>query len=68
MLDAQKAFDVVDHDSLLRRLYLDGITGADNGIKKRFKPLELGLVGVYASFNTGLKTLHIKRQGSIEFM
>lgn len=28
-LDAQKAFDVVDHDSLLRRLYLDGITGAD---------------------------------------
>ena len=29
MLDAQKAFDVVDHDSLLRRLYLDGICGSD---------------------------------------
>ena len=29
MLDAQKAFDVVDHDTLLRRLYFDGICGAD---------------------------------------
>ena len=29
MLDAQKAFNVVDHDSLLRRLYLDGICGSD---------------------------------------
>ena len=28
-LDTQKAFDVVDHDSLLRRLYLDGIKGDD---------------------------------------
>ena len=28
-LDAQKAFDVVDHKLLLRRLFLDGITGAD---------------------------------------
>ena len=28
-LDAQKAFDVVDHDTLLRRLFLDGITGPD---------------------------------------
>ena len=28
-LDVQKAFDVVDHDSLLRKLYLDGITGDD---------------------------------------
>ena len=26
-LDVQKAFDVVDHDSLLRKLYLDGISG-----------------------------------------
>ena len=29
MLDAQKAFDVVDHDTLLRRLFLDGICGGD---------------------------------------
>ena len=29
MLDAQKAFDVMDHNVLLRRLYQDGITGAD---------------------------------------
>lgn len=28
-LDVQKAFDVVNHDSLLRKLYLDGITGDD---------------------------------------
>ena len=28
-LDTQKAFDVVDHNSLLRRLYLDGIHGDD---------------------------------------
>ena len=28
-LDAQKAFSVVDHKLLLRRLSLDGITGAD---------------------------------------
>ena len=28
-LDAQKAFDVVDHSSLLRRLYFDGIQGGD---------------------------------------
>ena len=28
-LDTQKAFDVVDHNSLLRKLYLDGITGDD---------------------------------------
>ena len=28
-LDVQKAFDVVDHDSLLRKLYLDGISGDD---------------------------------------
>ena len=28
-LDAQKAFDVVNHDSLLRRLYIDGIQGDD---------------------------------------
>ena len=28
-LDTQKAFDVVDHNSLLRRLYLDGINGDD---------------------------------------
>ena len=28
-LDIQKAFDVVDHNSLLRRLYLDGIHGDD---------------------------------------
>ena len=28
-LDAQKAFDVVDQNSLLRRLYLDGIQGND---------------------------------------
>ena len=28
-LDTQKAFDVVDHHSLLRRLYLDGIHGDD---------------------------------------
>ena len=28
-LDTQKAFDVVDHNSLLRRLYLDGIRGYD---------------------------------------
>ena len=28
-LDAQKAFDVVDQNSLLRRLYLDGIQGDD---------------------------------------
>ena len=26
-LDVQKAFYVVDHDSLLRKLYLDGISG-----------------------------------------
>ena len=26
-LDVQKAFDVVSHDSLLRKLYVDGITG-----------------------------------------
>ncbi len=29
MLDAQKAFDVVHHNSLLRKLYLDGIRGDD---------------------------------------
>ena len=28
-VDTQKAFDVVDHSSLLRRLYLDGIEGDD---------------------------------------
>ena len=28
-LDVQKAFDVVDHDSLLCKLYLDGISGDD---------------------------------------
>ena len=28
-LDTQKAFDVADHGSLLRRLYLDGIHGDD---------------------------------------
>ena len=28
-LDTQKAFDVVDHNSLLRRMYLDGIHGDD---------------------------------------
>ena len=28
-LDAQKAFDVVDHNSLLRRLYLDRVQGDD---------------------------------------
>ena len=28
-LDTQKAFDVVDHNFLLRKLYLDGITGDD---------------------------------------
>ncbi|MES9904845.1 MAG: reverse transcriptase domain-containing protein [Sedimenticola sp.] len=28
-LDAQKAFDVVHHNSLLRKLYIDGITGDD---------------------------------------
>ena len=28
-LDAQKAFDMVDHNSLLRRLYLDGVQGDD---------------------------------------
>ena len=28
-LDTQKAFDVVDHSSLLRRLYLDGVQGDD---------------------------------------
>ena len=28
-LDAQKAFDVVDHNSLWRRLYLDGVQGDD---------------------------------------
>ena len=28
-LDAQKAFDVVNHNSLLRRLYIDGIQGDD---------------------------------------
>ena len=28
-LDTQKAFDVVDHNSLLRRLYLDGVQGDD---------------------------------------
>ena len=28
-LDAQKAFDVVDHHSLLRRLYLDGVEADD---------------------------------------
>ena len=28
-LDTQKAFDVVDHNSLLRRLYLDGVHGDD---------------------------------------
>ena len=28
-LDTQKAFDVVDHNSLLRRMYLDGINGDD---------------------------------------
>ena len=28
-LDTQKAFDVVDHNSLLRKLYLDGIQGDD---------------------------------------
>ena len=28
-LDTQKAFDVVDHSSLIRRLYLDGIHGDD---------------------------------------
>ena len=28
-LDTQKAFDVVDHNSLLSRLYLDGIHGDD---------------------------------------
>ena len=28
-LDTQKAFDVLDHSSLLRRLYLDGIHGDD---------------------------------------
>ena len=29
MLDAQKAFDVLDHDLLLQRLYFGGIHGAD---------------------------------------
>ena len=29
MLDVQKAFDVVDHELLLRNLYLDGIAGND---------------------------------------
>ena len=29
MLSAQKAFDVTDHNSLLRRLYLDGVQGDD---------------------------------------
>ena len=29
MLDVQKAFDVVDHELLLMKLYLDGITGND---------------------------------------
>ena len=29
ILDTQKAFDVVDHSSLLRRLYLDGVHGDD---------------------------------------
>ena len=28
-LDVQKAFDVVNHDSLLRKLYLDGFSGDD---------------------------------------
>ena len=28
-LDVQKAFDVVDHEMLLRKLYLDGIQGGD---------------------------------------
>ena len=28
-LDVQKAFDVVDHDSILQKLYLDGISGDD---------------------------------------
>ena len=28
-LDVQKAFDVVNHELLLRKLYLDGITGND---------------------------------------
>ena len=28
-LDTQKAFDIVDHNSLLRRLYIDGVRGND---------------------------------------
>ena len=28
-LHVQKAFDVVDHEMLLRKLYLDGIQGGD---------------------------------------
>ena len=33
-LDVQKAFDVLDHDSLLRKLYLDGISGDDRLLLK----------------------------------
>ena len=29
VLDTQKAFDVVDHNSLLRRLHLNGVHGDD---------------------------------------
>ncbi|MCG7892397.1 MAG: reverse transcriptase family protein, partial [Candidatus Thiodiazotropha endolucinida] len=33
-LDTQKAFDVVDHNSLLRKLYLDGVQGNDRLLLK----------------------------------
>ena len=44
------------------------LTSADNGIEKRFKPLELSLLYVYASFNTGLKDFTHKATRLDKFM
>ena len=66
MLDAQKAFDVVDHDWLLRRLYLDGITGADwLLLRNQYSDLNSSIVKWEGTLSNPLVIKQGVRQGGV---